>query len=134
MSKSILRGFTLIEILIVISIVGIFTAVVFGSITASRSKARDNSRIADMKTIELALALYYDVNREYPDDPSVLVAIGQKYLPELPVDPKTQEEYSYNLVSGTNKTKYCLGAKIEGTIPNDSVTSCGQSTLYWASR
>jgi len=127
-----IKGFTLVEILISIAIVGIFTSIIFGSIAVSRAKARDNERIADMKEIELALALYYDVNREYPADISVLAASGQKYLPEVPVDPKDGSEYVYNPLN--NNRKYCLGVRLEGAIPNDSVTSCGLSTLYWASR
>ncbi|MDO8579741.1 MAG: prepilin-type N-terminal cleavage/methylation domain-containing protein [bacterium] len=126
------KGFTLIELVIVLAIIGIFTAIVFGSITTSRSKARDNSRIADMKTIQLALALYYDVNQIYPVDFRTLDDVGQKYLPSIPKDPQTQQDYVYNL-SGD---KYCLGVTLEDSnaIPNDNVASCGSEANYWASR
>jgi len=136
------KGFTLIELLIAIAIMGIFTSIVFGSIATSRSKARDNARIADMKTIELALAIYYDVNRVYPlaildnylIDLNVLVI--QKYLPSLPTDPQSSQSYKYKLI-GSNNTKYCMGVELEGTFPNDTPevqVLCGGGVYYWASR
>ncbi len=133
------RAFTLVEIMIVIAIMGIFTAIVFGSITASRSKARDNSRIADMKTIELALALYYDVNRTYPSGSGTSISalnvlVNEKYLPSLPTDPQSGNVYEYKRINN----KYCLGVKLEGTPPPDSPevqTACaGDTGYYWASR
>lgn len=134
------KGFTLVELIIVLAIIGVFTAVVFGSIATSRSKARDNSRIADMKQIELALALYYDVNRYYPGAigtsiSALDVLVTEKYLPSLPTDPQVGNVYEYKRVGN----KYCLGVKLEGAIPSDSPevqAACGIGTAgyYWASR
>jgi len=125
------KGFTLVELVIVLAIIGIFTAVVFGSITTSRSSARDNSRIADMKTIQLALALYYDVYRAYPANLSTLAASDQKFLPSIPVDPQTKAQYEYSVTSDSRK--YCLGVKLEdaNAIPNDNVVSCSAGTSGW---
>ncbi|MEK7596960.1 MAG: prepilin-type N-terminal cleavage/methylation domain-containing protein [Patescibacteria group bacterium] len=133
------KGFTLVELIIVLAIIGVFTAVVFGSITTSRSKARDNSRIADMKQIELALVLYYDVNRYYPSASgtsidALNILIMEKYLPSLPADPQVGNVYEYKRTGN----KYCLGVKLEGAIPGDSPevqTACaGTAGYYWASR
>jgi prepilin-type N-terminal cleavage/methylation domain-containing protein len=60
------RGFTLIELLVVIAIIGILSSVVLASLGTARQKARDATRISDMKNIQLALELYYDSLQAYP--------------------------------------------------------------------
>lgn len=60
------RAFTLVEMLVVISIIGILSTIVFSSFSQSREKARIAKRVADLKQIENALEFYYAVNRSYP--------------------------------------------------------------------
>jgi prepilin-type N-terminal cleavage/methylation domain-containing protein len=131
------KGFSLAELLVVLAVVGVITAVAFGSISLARTKARDNSRIADMKEIQLGLALYYDVNRTYPATLSILDDSDQKFLPAIPVDPKTRAQYEY-LPYNSNRN-YCIGVTLEDTefIPNDSTTNAacnGLTSNYKASR
>ncbi len=54
------RGFTLIELLVVIAIIGLLSSVVFASLNSARMKARDARRLADLKEMQKALALYAD--------------------------------------------------------------------------
>lgn len=61
-----LRGFTLIEILIVISIIGVLTGITTVSYTKSQEKTRDTQRKNDLQTIKSALNLYYQQNGKYP--------------------------------------------------------------------
>jgi general secretion pathway protein G len=61
------RGFTLIELLVVIAIIGILSATVLVSLNATRAKARDAQRLANLRTIEKALALYWLDHNAYPD-------------------------------------------------------------------
>jgi prepilin-type N-terminal cleavage/methylation domain-containing protein len=110
-------GFTLAELLIVIAIVGIITAVVFGALNTSRASARDTKRIGDLKVIQLMLAVYYDANKFYPADLNVLVT--DRYLPVIPTDPGSG---TYGYLRYSSNKKYCLSATLEGsTIPNDNV-------------
>lgn len=60
------KGFTLIELLVVISIISVLSAIILSSLNTVRKKARDTQRISDMKTMRLALALYYNANGSYP--------------------------------------------------------------------
>lgn len=65
-------GFSLIELLIVITIIGILAVAFLPSITEGPSRARDTQRIADMSDIALALELYYQDTGSFPSTPGVL--------------------------------------------------------------
>lgn len=122
-------GFTLIELMIVIGIIGVMGLVVIGSTSSSRSHTRDNRRIIDLKEIQLGLALYYDVNKSYPVGSSaaalVTPLVVDKYIPEIPVDP-SGDSYEYN----GSLTTYCLGANLEDTsaIPAENASSICSTT------
>lgn len=60
------KGFTLIEILVVVSIIGLLSAVVLGSLGTARVKGRDAARIVEIREIKKALEFYYDDNKKYP--------------------------------------------------------------------
>lgn len=60
------RGFTIIELLIVVAILGILSAVVLSILTDARLDARDKRRVADLEQIVKALELYHVDNRSYP--------------------------------------------------------------------
>lgn len=60
------KGFTLIELLVVIAVIGILASVVLVSLNSARGKARDAKRMADLKQLTIALALYYDTHGAYP--------------------------------------------------------------------
>jgi prepilin-type N-terminal cleavage/methylation domain-containing protein len=66
MKKSNNKGFTLIELLVVIAIIGLLSTLAVVALNSARTKSRDARRVADMKQITSALALYYDDNRNYP--------------------------------------------------------------------
>lgn len=60
------KGFTLLEILVVVSIialVGVFAAV---AVNAARSKQRDATRIANIRQIQSALEDYFNETNRYP--------------------------------------------------------------------
>lgn len=60
------NGFTLIELLVVISIIGLLASVVLVALNATRIKARDAKRVADLKQIRTALDLYQSDKGHYP--------------------------------------------------------------------
>lgn len=100
------KGFTLIELMVVIAIIGILTSIGLVSFSGARAKANDAKRRADLKTLQTALEGYYNDNNAYPStagswyssetDERGSVArrggdwipgLAPKYLKQLPKDP-----------------------------------------------
>src|SRR5690348_7056671 len=60
------KGFTLIELMIAISIVAILGTVGFTAFNQSQLRARDAKRKQDLRSISQALELYYQQNKRFP--------------------------------------------------------------------
>lgn len=134
------RGFTLIELLVVIAIIGLLAGIIMVSLSNAKAKSRDARRQADIKNIQLALAVYYNENGMYPKNiystsgvaPSN--GLAPTYLPSVPRDPNASAAcinsgagcYKY-VAYGTGGTcnnstnpplTYHLGADME--VPSDT--------------
>ena len=60
------KGFTLVELLVVISLIGILSTLVIANLNSARERARDAQRKSDLRNIQTALRLYYNDNAGYP--------------------------------------------------------------------
>lgn len=83
MQNKLSTGFTIIELVVVIAIIGILAAVVYGSFGGARTEARNKSFMSDMKQVQLALEVYRAQNDGYPASIDNLVT--GNFLPEAPV-------------------------------------------------
>jgi len=95
------RGFTLVEILVVIVILGIIAALVVPRIIERPDEARVTAAKTDIATLMTALKLYRLDNQRYPTTEQGLAALGARptsppappnwkpngYLERLPKDP-----------------------------------------------
>jgi prepilin-type N-terminal cleavage/methylation domain-containing protein len=62
------KGFTLVEILFVISIIGLMASIIFTSVSSARIKARDARRIGDINNFAKAFELCYSEKGDYPNE------------------------------------------------------------------
>lgn len=113
------KGFTLIELLIVIAIIGLLATLAIVSLTTAQRKARDTKRVADVKSIQSALELYYSDHAAYPTPASwsdLSTDLGD-YLTQLPTAPNNTSGEAYSIVfdsnAGDNATEYVVGATLE---------------------
>lgn len=60
------RGFTLVELLVVISIVGLLMGILLPAIAGARQQAKITAVNAELAQIGVALDMYFDDNQKYP--------------------------------------------------------------------
>lgn len=101
------RGFTLIEIMIVVVIIGILASVIAPKIFDKPGQARTTKAQHDIKTIASLLGLYRLDNFDYPSTSQGLGALTGTYLEKVPKDPWNRD-YIY-LSSGDSYQLYSYG-------------------------
>jgi prepilin-type N-terminal cleavage/methylation domain-containing protein len=106
-------GFTIVELLIVIVVIGILAGLVFVQFNNVQGRARDSERKADIRLIESKLAEYRADNSSYPAALSDLTDIPADAL----VVGSTTEGYTYVATpSGcTTAAKDCEGYSVSSS-------------------
>ena len=101
-------GFTLVELLIVISIMGILTVVLAGSFTVTQKRSRDGARKANLAALAKAVDMYYADHGSWPDASPIdnkggefKDTNGNVYMKVTPSD--STKAYGYE-VSGDGKS------------------------------
>jgi general secretion pathway protein G len=82
------RGFTLIELIVVVTIIGILAGVAISNVKWAQQKAREAALRHDLFEIRKSIDDYYADKQKYPD--SLQTVVSEKYLRSLPKDPITQ--------------------------------------------
>jgi len=120
-------GFTLVELLVVVSIIGVLVTIAVQNFRSAQMRGRDAVRKSDLKNIQTALRLYYNDFAGYPSSSGgSIVGCGGSctwgqpwvrnnvtYMSILPKDPLSDQTYTYTGVAGNEDytIKSCLESK-----------------------
>lgn len=113
------RGFTLVELLIVISIISLLSMVGIVAYANVLKSSRDSKRQSDLKFIQSALEDYHADQINYPSALTGLTSGTRKYMAGIPQDPlpAPQLQYFYESLPQNSPPSYCLYARMEGPPP-----------------
>ncbi len=104
------RGFTLVELMVVIVLIGLLAGVVSVGVFGVLKKGRITAAQGQIKEIEKAIALYKMETGRYPDDLNQLLepvgVLDEGLMTEIPTDP-WGNEYIYDPSGGT-KRRYII--------------------------
>lgn len=143
--KNISRGFTLIEVLVVIAIISVLAGAIAINSADSNKQARDEKRQADLRALQSALEMYKNKNGHYPagcnsagswsgqlgsgydcgSGTEYIVGLAPEFIPVLPKDPKLNSSvaksgYMYMVDHNTSGQVYKLMAM--NTVESEIVT------------
>ncbi|MGE4588547.1 MAG: competence type IV pilus major pilin ComGC [Acidaminococcaceae bacterium] len=80
------KGFTLVELVVVIAILGILAGIAIPRFMDATASARGAKIVADMRTMESAATMYYMKKGSYTDI-SIQALVTEKLLADAPVAP-----------------------------------------------
>ena len=131
------KGFTLFELLVVISIIGILLALGAVSFSAAQKRARDARRREDMDSVQKALEQYYALSGgDYPgscySSGETISYSGTVLMQSFPTDPKSPaQDYSNDGSCSANHYCYCaLLEAVAGNSGNNCNWSAGDKDYY----
>jgi general secretion pathway protein G len=130
---SISLGFTLVELLVVISLIGILASIMIVNIGGFRERVRDTERKKDILQLQTALELYRSDVSAYPAAlpgcGSNLSNAGTVYMQKVPCDPLGTPawgaSYKYTLVGGAYTLYACLENANDSEKDSTKQAACG---------
>jgi len=103
------RGFTIIELLVVLGLLALLAITAFITVPTQLKKARDARRKSDFQRVKTALYDYYFDNdcfprsKDFPECGEDFGANGEVYLKNFPCDPQSGLSYVYASKGGCSQ-------------------------------
>jgi general secretion pathway protein G len=139
------RGFTFVELLVVVTIIVLLSAIGLASYSQVNKKARDSKRKSDLEQIRTALEIYRTDQGSYPasgaGDGSLDLSCTtgsetlkssdgtRTYMDPIPCDPKSDQTYVYT-PSAAPITSYTLQAELEIVAVCEGTCACTGDNTY----
>ena len=132
-------GFTIVELLIVIVVIGILAALVVTTYGGIQAKARDSNRQSDVKALQTQLEAFYATKNYYPavadvNSTSWRTANMKSLDAEALIDPSAASgttTLSTTAASASNNKVYgYVTSGCTGTAPTDGTNGTDQCTGY----
>ncbi len=145
--KNYKKGFTLIELMVAISIIAVLTAVLSANFSDARMQSRDKARMTSLKELQLSVELYKAQNGQYPAQgcgiPGAIWAgpgpidswgascdiyilgLEPDFIPKLPQDPNSENEMNKGFIYITNPTRSAYKIVVHQSIETLIVNSLG---------
>ncbi len=131
------KGFTLVELLVVMAIMGILATLLVGGFQTAQFRGRDAQRKSDLKQLANSLELFYNDYGFYPSADAGGKILGcpytntggsactwgsglftdnrTTYFKKVPSDPWGAQYYFYRIVSTSGNKKFQVFAHLENT-------------------
>lgn len=111
------KGFTLLELLVVIGIIGILVSLITVSFSNAQKSSRDSRRRQDIVAIQNAMEQYYSQKFEYPVCTGISCGTLASYFVNstAPTDPlnSTVNGVTYQYIYASSLSQYTVTANLE---------------------
>lgn len=101
------KGFTLVELMIVITVIAILATIGVVSFSRVQKQARDTKRKADMRALATSLQAWFTEKQAYPTATQTTAVLVPDYIPVLPKDPLNKTDYTYKNDATLNTYSLC---------------------------
>ena len=96
-SKRFMKGFTLIELMVVMTVIALLISIAVPRYFHSVEQAKEASLKQSLNVMRVAIDKFYGDNDRYPD--SIAELITKKYIRAVPVDPITESAETWTIQS-----------------------------------
>ena len=127
------QGFTLVELLVSVTIITVIAGIALVSFRGAKAVARDSERKTELEEIRSALEVYRVDNGDYPDTTTgetLASELESDYMAEIPLDP-LDSTYSYRYESDGMTYNLCAYLEAEDPASAGCTGDCGSGACNY---